>query len=118
MFDAHAYHVHGVAWAADGRRALSCSQEIRLWNLENGTCVRTFEGHTATIRSVSWSANQRLALSAAHDCTVRVWDVETGGGRHVFAGHSTGAINAVWASGGRILSCDWNGEVRTWRMPE
>jgi WD40 repeat protein len=118
VFDAHAYHVHGVAWAADGRRALSCSQEIRLWDLENGTCVRTFEGHTATIRSVSWGANQRLALSAAHDCTVRVWDVETGGCRHVFAGHSTGAINAVWASGGRILSCDWNGEVRTWRMPE
>ena len=117
VFDAHPYHVHAVAWAANGRRALSCSQEIRLWDLDNGTCIHTFEGHTGTIRSVSWSPDQRLALSAAHDRTVRIWDVESGAGVHVFAGHSAGAINAAWISVDRIVSCDWNGEVRTWTMP-
>jgi WD40 repeat protein len=114
--DAHTYHVHAVAWAADGRRALSCSQDIRLWDLASGRCLRVFEGHTDTIRSVVWSPDQRLALSAAHDQTVRVWDVESGACVRVLTGHSAGVIDAVWGSGGRALSCDWNGELRVWEL--
>jgi WD40 repeat protein len=116
VLDAHTYHVHAVAWAADGRRALSCSQDIRLWDLASGRCLRVFEGHTDTIRSVVWSPDQRLALSAAHDQTVRVWDVESGACVRVLTGHSAGVIDAVWGSGGRALSCDWNGELRVWEL--
>jgi len=116
VLDAHTYHVHAVAWAADGRRALSCSQDIRLWDLTSGRCLRAVEGHTKTIRSVVWSPDQRLALSAAHDQTVRVWDVESGACVRVFTGHSAGVISAVWSSGDRVLSCDWNGEVRAWEL--
>jgi WD40 repeat protein len=60
--------------------------------------------------------HQRLVLSAAHDQTVRVWDVESGACVRILTGHSAGVVNAVWGSGGRVLSCDWNGEVRVWEL--
>jgi WD40 repeat protein len=117
VLQGHTYHVHGVAWSADGTRALSCSQDVRLWDIATGRCLRVFEGHTETIRSVAWSPDQRLALSAAHDRTVRVWEIATGKCLHVFSGHSEGAINAVWRSDRRIGSCDWAGEIRFWQLP-
>jgi WD40 repeat protein len=116
IFEGHRYHVHDIAWSVDGRRALSCSQDIRLWDVATGRSIRVLEGHTETIRSVAWSPNQQLALSAAHDRTVRVWDVETARCLHVLSGHSAGVIRAAWTSDRRIVSCDWSGEVRSWDL--
>lgn len=102
----------------DGSRILTATEgePVRLWELASSRCLREFEGHTETIRSAAWSPDQRLALSASHDRTVRVWDVESGACVHVFAGHSAGVINAVWGAGPRLLSWDWNGEVRVWEL--
>ena len=63
----------------DGHLALSGSEDktLRLWDVETGRCLRTYEGHTDGVKSVCLSSDGRLALSGG-DNSVRLWEVETG----------------------------------------
>jgi hypothetical protein len=113
----HTSHVHGVACSRDGRRLLSSSMDVRLWDADTGGCVRVFDAHTEVIRSVVWSPDERFALSASHDRTARLWHVDSGECVRVFEPHVTGLVSASFSDDGRrVFTCDWLGEIRTWRM--
>ena len=47
-YEGHTRDVNSVCLSADGRYALSGSEDktLRLWEVESGKCLRTFEGHT------------------------------------------------------------------------
>ena len=92
----------------------SCSRDIRLWDVDTGTCLRIFEGHTDTIRTVQWSAGPApCGLSASHDRTVRIWDVDTGRCLQVLEGPTVGLVSAALrADDHRAVSCDWRGGIR------
>ena len=69
---------------------------VRVWDLESGKCLHTFEGHTNRVvnesgkclhifeghtnrvTSVCLSSDGRRVMSASLDHTFRVWDLETG----------------------------------------
>ena len=54
---------------------------LRLWEVETGLCLRTFEGHTDIIYSVCLSGDGRYALSGSSDkvhALFAFWDVESG----------------------------------------
>ena len=98
---------------------VSCSRDIRLWDVQTGSCVRILDGHTDTIRSVRWSADGSQLLSASHDGTVRIWDAETGQCLHELEGHPVGVVTAVFSHDQRrVFSCDWKGSVRVWNLTE
>lgn len=50
---------------------------VRIWNVEEGTCVRTCIGHTAEVRSLLWLPDSTTLLSAGNDGTIRCWNVDT-----------------------------------------
>ncbi|KAJ2899980.1 small nucleolar ribonucleoprotein complex subunit [Zalerion maritima] len=64
----------------------SGDKTVKIWNLSDYTCLRTFEGHTHSILKVAWlkmpagEENKRplLCASAGGDGLVRVWNVNTG----------------------------------------
>jgi hypothetical protein len=62
--------IYSYAFSPDRKRALSgaADNNVRLWDVETGQCLRVLEGHTDIVRSVEWSTDQRRALS----CTARV----------------------------------------------
>ena len=72
------YMVRSVAFSADGRLALSGSEDrtVWLWELDSGRCLRTLEGHTEPVESVALSADGLLALSGSEDGTVRLWEFD------------------------------------------
>ncbi|HEU4578268.1 MAG TPA: hypothetical protein VFS67_08440 [Polyangiaceae bacterium] len=65
-FEGHTSSVDSVALSADGRRALSGSDDdtLKLWNVETGALVRSFEGHTDSVNSVALSADGRRATGS------------------------------------------------------
>ncbi|VUZ46491.1 unnamed protein product [Hymenolepis diminuta] len=62
----------------DSRGQLLSSAEdktIRLWNIENGSCIHVFEGLHSTATSLALCSNHLVSMDA--DKCLRAWDVNT-----------------------------------------
>lgn len=65
----------------------SGDKTVKIWNLSDYTCLRTFEGHTNSILKVAWLSNspgqdsgdrRAMFASAGSDGLVKVWDANQG----------------------------------------
>ena len=72
--------VNSVCFSSDGKKIASGSRDetVRVWHVETGECIKTFEGHNDVVCSVCFSSDGKKIASGSHDKTVRVWHVETG----------------------------------------
>jgi len=52
--------------------------KIRIWNIDDGSLVRTLTGHTSAVRSIDFSSDGTLLASGSEDSTVKLWDVSDG----------------------------------------
>ncbi|KIM24753.1 hypothetical protein M408DRAFT_75414, partial [Serendipita vermifera MAFF 305830] len=116
----HKGSVSSVAFAPDGRRIVSGSEDhtIRVWDAETGetTVLGPLQGHSDPVVSVSFSPDGKRIISGSWDHTIRVWDVKTG--QTVLGplqGHRS-SINTVSFSpdGKRIVSGSWDHTFRVW----
>ena len=113
-----AWGLRTVALSPDLHQALvGYGNEVGLWDLGVGGCLRKLNGHTEDVRTVAWSADQRLAISGAKDKTVRVWDVNKGKCLLVLEGH-TSAVRIVACSSDRrfALSGSDDRTLRIWDL--
>ena len=115
----HTNYVRSVEWSANGRRALSGSDDniVRLWEVESGQCLRVLEGHSKSVNSVAWRADSRLLLSGSVDETIRLWDVESGKCLRVLEGHTDSVWSVSWCADGRhALSGSADNTLRLWEV--
>jgi WD40 repeat protein len=54
------------------------TNEIRLYDVEDGVLLRQLGGHQETVHSLSFSTDARKLSSGSADKTIAVWDVNTG----------------------------------------
>jgi WD40 repeat protein len=104
-------------FSADGRWALSDAYDcLRLWDLDNGQCVRTVTSPDG-ISPVSLTPDGGRAVTGARDHTMRIWDMGTGECLRTLAGH-TGRIGVVSVSleGDLAVSGDDEKTVRVWDL--
>ena len=74
----------------DGRRAVSSywGNELKVWNLETGACLKTLSGSAKTIVDCfAMSSDGKLAVTGGSDRKVDVWDLERGMRRYSLSGH-------------------------------
>ncbi|KAJ1329065.1 U3 small nucleolar RNA-associated protein 13 [Microdochium nivale] len=80
----------------------SGDKTIKLWNLNDYTCLRTFEGHSHSVLKVSWlgippqeelSKKPILFASAGGDGLVKIWNVNLGETECTLDNHE----DRVWA---------------------
>jgi len=76
----HLKYVTCTAFSSNGKYVLTGSKDntIKLWNIENGKEIRSFNQHTNKINSVSFSADGTKILSSSADNTAIIFDVLTG----------------------------------------
>src|SRR5438132_5243274 len=84
--------VWAVVVTPDGRRAVSASLDLRLWDLESGQTIRTLEGHTGIVSAVAVTPDGCRAVSASGDRTLRLWDLSNGQALRTLEGHT----DTVW----------------------
>jgi WD40 repeat protein len=117
----HQSYVSAVAVLPDGRRAISGSADcvMRLWDLETGETIRTFN-HLGEITGLAMLPDGRRALSGSFHTdplwhTIRLWDLDTGSLVTVFT--PDGGVLCVAAAGDDLFIAgdDW-GAVHILRL--
>ena len=74
----------------------SFDNTIKLWNINSGREIRTFEGHTWIVNSVTFSPDGKYALSGSIDNTLRFWDINSGKEIRTFTGYSDGVFSIAF----------------------
>ena len=100
-----------VAISNDDKLVASACQTIRVWSLESGEEIVTFEGHREIVNSIDFSPDMELIVSAGE--TIRLWSFRLKKEIAVFTGHSE-IINSVKFSpdGKTIVSASNDHSIR------
>jgi WD40 repeat protein len=78
--DAHSDEIYGVEFSPDGKHLASCGADrfMKVFEVEGGKFVRSFEGHTHHVLDVSWRADGRVLATCGADNVVKAWNFKTG----------------------------------------
>ena len=133
----HGFGVNDCEWFADDSDShiITCSDDrsIKVWDVEMGKCVRTFNGHNGFVFSVKQHPDNGVIISGSFDCTIKMWDVRSkvgltstngsvnGSPLVTIAGHADPIValdcNHGHAGRGReFVSGSLDGTVRIWDM--
>jgi sugar lactone lactonase YvrE len=110
-------YVFSVAFSPNGEYALSGSDDMtaRLWDVESGDLLRTFEGHSGLVIAVAFSPDGQYVLSGSSDMTVQLWKVDDGSLGYVFEGDAEGVNAIAFSPDGRyVLSGSKDDDVKLW----
>jgi WD40 repeat protein len=109
--------VTGVAVTADGRFAVSASEDrtLKVWDVATGQHIRTLDGHTRPARGVAVTADGRFAVS--YDKMLKVWDLASGHLLATLEPHAFVACCAIMPDGKTLLAGDRAGalHILDWR---
>ncbi|GMM35751.1 ubiquitin-binding SDF ubiquitin ligase complex subunit [Saccharomycopsis crataegensis] len=91
---------------------LSCGldNQIKLWDVNSGRCIRTQFGHVEGVWSVS--ADTFRIVSGSHDKLVKVWDLQSGKCIHTFGGQHKASVSCVKLTDSRFAAGDESGMVK------
>jgi WD40 repeat protein len=124
-WEGHAGAVHSVAFAPDGRQALSGGDDrvLRLWDVGSGKEVRRLAGHANAVIRVAFAAGGRQVLSGSSryrtpDRVVRRWDPAAGREGKPAAGDGPPRVEcAAFSADGRFaLLGVGEGGLRLWEL--
>ena len=106
------------AVALSGRQAVSGGQDnvLRLWDIETGLLLRTFDVQANRINAAAFSPDGREILTAAAD-RLRVWTVADGQAVRAMDGHTGEVLSAAFSSDGRkAVSGGEDKTVKLWDL--
>ncbi|MHC5755794.1 MAG: WD40 repeat domain-containing protein [Nostoc sp.] len=56
----------------------SCDQTVKIWDVEEGSCLNTLSGHSNWVWSVAFSQDGSILAGGSEDETIRLWDMQSG----------------------------------------
>jgi WD40 repeat protein len=112
--------ITGIAFTADGRRAVTSSaysRNVTVWDVATGRSVNRFEGHTGDLFDLALSPDEQTVLTASGDTNLVLWNLADGEVLHRFMGHEAQVWSADISPDGRLaLSSGEDGLVILWDL--
>lgn len=86
--DAHSDVVLSVKFSRDGEQLLTGAADkfVKIFRVDSGEMVRSFEGHTEHVLSADWAADALSIASASADKTIKIWDTQNGSQKRTISG--------------------------------
>jgi len=93
----------------------SSDGSVKLWDLFNSVCIKTFVGHSNSVYSLA-KINQYQIMSGSADKTIKIWDTQYPECIKTFIGH-TGYVNSViMLVGNLIASGSSDKSIKIWEI--
>jgi len=113
----HNCKAYTVAFKPDGSRLVSgdISGIIKVWDVENGNELVSFQGHQAEVFSVVYSPDGSRIVSGGNDGVIILWDGTTFEQVATFRGHKSYVHSVAFSPDGTMLvSGSGDKTVRIW----
>jgi WD40 repeat protein len=94
----HSDTVFSVDFSRDGKFLASSAADrfMKVFQVEDGAFVRSFEGHTHHVLGVAWSADGRTLVTSGADNVVKVWNALTGDQNKTITGFKKEVTDIVY----------------------
>lgn len=108
IYKSHTKAVNAVAWAPDGKRIASGSDDktVKVWDAISGKTFATSEDEdlSGTIDSLAWASDNKRIAFGSGDKMVKVWDSTS---RNILAtciGHTDTVLTVAWSPNNRFVA--------------
>ncbi|MEA5625957.1 NB-ARC domain-containing protein [Nostoc sp. UHCC 0251] len=92
-------------------------QNIKLWDVNTGGCLKNLTGHPEGVRTVAFSPEGNILASGSDDQTVRLWSVITGQCYKILPEHTGPVLSVIFNVKGNILaSASSDKSVKLWNF--
>jgi WD40 repeat protein len=111
----HSDTIFGLEFSPDGKQIASCGADrfAKIFELETGKFIRSFEGHTHHVLGVSWRADGRRLATSGADNVIKVWDIKTGDQKRTISGFGKEVTSIRFvADGDNVLACSGDKTVQ------
>ena len=116
----HSNPVSSVAFSNDGRLLVSGGGDliVKVWDVQNGTEVRSLRGHGDWVSSVAFGSDSRFILSASVDKTVKLWELSNEETVPPI-GHTRRLETVAVSADGKLLASGSDDRtIKIWDMPK
>ncbi|CAF1001771.1 unnamed protein product [Brachionus calyciflorus] len=114
----HSDEIHDALRIND-ERVLTASNDknIKLWNLLNGECIKTFEGHEDGVNCLCL-LKYDLFASGSRDGKIFIWNLESGQLVRKISQHTNQVSCLKLLKNGSLLSGSWDRTLKRWHYKE
>lgn len=88
---------------------------IKIWNMNNGSLIRTLTGHNATVSALAALRDGTLA-SGSFDSTIKIWNVTTGSLMKTLIGQSQRVTSLAVLLDGTLVSAASDSVIKFWNV--
>ncbi|KAL7615365.1 hypothetical protein Lser_V15G08604 [Lactuca serriola] len=93
----------------------SSDKIVRLWDVQNGECIRIFIGYRSMILSLAMSPDGRYMASSDEDGSIMMWDISNGRCVPPLVGHTSCVWSLAFSCEGSLLaSGSTDSTVKLW----
>ena len=113
----HISCVRAIAFNSDGSTLQSggTDENIKLWDVNTGECLKTFTEHPERMRAVAFSPQGKILACGSDDRTVSLWKVGTNQYYKILHGHNGRVLSVIFGPRGKILaSASSDKTVKLW----
>ncbi|NET37696.1 MAG: NACHT domain-containing protein, partial [Cyanothece sp. SIO1E1] len=111
--------IWSVAFSPDGNTLAvgDSNGEIRLYQVENGQHLLSYQEHTNVVSSLAFSPDGQILASGSSDHQVKLWNIHTGQCLQTFQGHQSEVWSVAFSLEGQMLaSASYDGTVKLWQV--